>query len=189
MNLHHLADIKTHKHNIMAGRLSPHNNNVSADTMSSKALYMSGRKENSESLMNTLLGVFEEQNKDYVLVRGPLGSGKSLFVRKTLHDFINEKLKPFLRYLNLTFSNGNRKFIFASYQKPNTFNDSLNGWNHIMREMYRAIKDDGIRSSKFSLKIGTEIVNINCDEVGEMILSSDCFSYIRYLEEILNVNC
>jgi hypothetical protein len=48
-----------------------------------------------------------------------------------------------------------------------------------MREMYPAIKDDGIRKSKLSLKIGTKILNINSDKLGEMILSSDCFSYIR----------
>jgi hypothetical protein len=64
MNLHHLTDIETHKHNIMAGRLSPDNNNVSADTMSPKALYMPGRKDNnSESLNMTFLRVFEQSRK------------------------------------------------------------------------------------------------------------------------------
>ena len=94
-NLYFLPDIKTHKHNIALGKPSPEQGHITADMMLNKAIYMCGRKDNIMELLNDLNRVYKEEAKEYVLVRGTLGSGKSLFVRKTLFEFIesNKELK------------------------------------------------------------------------------------------------
>jgi Cdc6-like AAA superfamily ATPase len=83
-----MPDIKTHRHNIMLGKQSPENINITADMMSSKSIYMCGRKENISELINDLNKVYKEEAKEYILVRGAMGSGKSLFIRKALYEFV-----------------------------------------------------------------------------------------------------
>jgi hypothetical protein len=97
-NIYFLPEIKTHKHNIMLGRPSPDNINISADMMSAKAIFMGGRKDNINELLNDLNRVYKEDTKEYVLIRGTIGSGKSLFIRKTLFDFVemNRDIKQHL---------------------------------------------------------------------------------------------
>ena len=36
--------------------------------------------------------------------------------------------------------------------------------------------------------MGSETVTINCDLIGEILLNSDCLSYVRYIEEILETS-
>jgi hypothetical protein len=57
-----------------------------------------------------------------------------------------------------------------------------------MRDMFKVIKENCTGKSTINIKMGTENVNIHCDEIGEMIMASDCFNYIRYIEEILGVS-
>jgi hypothetical protein len=56
---------------------------------------MAGRAEHHEDLLITLNKIYKEDSKEYMLVRGVLGSGKTLFIRRVLYDFIerNSDLK------------------------------------------------------------------------------------------------
>jgi hypothetical protein len=94
-NVYFLPEVKTHKHNIMLGKPSPDNINISPEMFASKALFMAGRKDNINELLNDLNRVYKEDAKEYILVRGTTGSGKSLFIRKVLYEFIemNRDLK------------------------------------------------------------------------------------------------
>ena len=54
---------------------------------------MAGRKEISDEFYLDLLRIYKEEKKEYILIRGQLGSGKSLFIRKNLYTFIEKNLE------------------------------------------------------------------------------------------------
>ena len=54
---------------------------------------MAGRKDISDEFNLDLLRIYKEESKEYVLIRGQLGSGKSLFIRKVLHIFFEKNLE------------------------------------------------------------------------------------------------
>jgi class 3 adenylate cyclase len=94
-SVYFLPDVKTHKHNILLGKQDPSSTNITADMMSSKALFMAGRRDNIYDMLNDLNRVFKEESNEYILVRGTMGSGKSLFIRKSLFEFVemNKEIK------------------------------------------------------------------------------------------------
>lgn len=176
-----LPDIKTHRNNVLLGLPNPKEKQT-LDAMLKSSLYMVGRKDYLDECLITLSNVYKKECREFILIRGVTGSGKSLFVRRVMYDFIdsNRELKNKL--------NNRFPFIFVSYQLPTTAYDPMNGWCKILREIYFHLKSNitGKRPTKF--KLGSENVVINCDQIGEILLNSDCVSYVKYIEEILNVS-
>jgi len=64
----------------------------------------------------------------FILVKGIYGSGKSLFIRCLLKKMLDVNYE-------LT-KNHKYKFIFNSFQLPNSLYDPMNGFTTIMREIY-----------------------------------------------------
>ncbi len=56
---------------------------------------MAGRSELHEEMLISLNKIYKEEVREYMLVRGNSGSGKTLFIRRALYDFIerNSDLK------------------------------------------------------------------------------------------------
>ena len=64
----------------------------------------------------------------------------------------------------------------------------MNGWQKILKEMYDKLKEGSSSKSKINFKIAGDVTQINCDLIGEILLNTDCLSYVKYIEEILDVN-
>lgn len=176
-----LPDLKTHKNNILLGHPNPDEKEKTPDNMLKNALYMVGRKEYLLECCGYLQNVYKNYDKDFILIRGITGSGKSLFLRKLLYEFIDSN-KELKNRFNIKIP-----FIFISFQTPNTLYEPMNGWAKILREIYSHFKgnlNDTLNEVKF--KLGGEAVLIKCDTIGEILLNSDCLSYVRYIEEILD---
>ena len=54
-----------------------------------KSLFMAGRKRELEICKSLLNRVLKNGDAEMILIRGVMGSGKSLFVRRLLNDFLN----------------------------------------------------------------------------------------------------
>lgn len=54
-----------------------------------KSLYMMGRKRELEICKGILNRVYKNGDSEAFLIRGVIGSGKSLFVRRLLYDFLD----------------------------------------------------------------------------------------------------
>jgi len=177
-----LPSIKTHKNNIMLGVPNPNETNT-PDIMLKNALFMVGRKEHVEDIINILFNVYKHNEREFILIRGITGSGKSLLVRKVMYEFIemNKDLKNKINTKN--------QFIFISHQMPTTLCDPMNGWSSILRDIFNIIKSSlNLKIKKTKLNFGGEQLLIDCDAIGEILVNSDCMSYVRYIEEILDVS-
>ena len=63
----------------------------------------------------------------------------------------------------------------------------MNGWQKILKEIYKRIKDTLPQKENINFKIGSENSSILCDVIGELLINADCLSYVRFIEEILDV--
>ena len=94
VNINLFPEIKTHKNNVQMYQLSP-NYKKEPKILHQKSLYMMGRKRELEACKALLNRVYRNQGSEIILIRGVFGSGKSLFLRKLLHEFMdsNKELK------------------------------------------------------------------------------------------------
>ena len=82
-------EIKTHNYNIPLYALSP-DNTLDLKTILKQSLQMIGNETKFETSKIILNKIYKNKEKWTFLVRGPYGSGKSLFVRKIMTDFLNQ---------------------------------------------------------------------------------------------------
>jgi hypothetical protein len=97
-----------------------------------RSLYMIGRRRELESCrtrMNRVLKLIpaiytnkEENNRfnEILLIRGTLGSGKSLFIRKFLYEFIEFKDFRQMKYSILKIAKKYHLFLFLSRPQSQT---------------------------------------------------------------------
>lgn len=153
--------IRTHRNNPRPLRCPPDEKHDEVYYFN-KSLVMAGRKQIKNKFIKFLEGVYLDSKKELIVIRGVTGSGKSLFVRKSLQDFLckhHELLEKNLHNENIlslvnTFEkSGEDKiyynfpreaemnkikpyFIFTSFQLPTTHNNLMNGFSKILREIY-----------------------------------------------------
>lgn len=98
-NVLFLPDIKTHKHNILLGKLNPNEKQHSAEVLLKRSLFVIGRKDYINECVADLNDIYKRGQTLFTLIRGVTGSGKSLFLRKVLHEFVehNKELKNKLK--------------------------------------------------------------------------------------------
>ena len=187
MNL--FPEIKTHKNNVPMFALPPHVKRE-AKTWLTKSLYMMGRKRELEACKHILNRVYKKDENELILVRGVMGSGKSLFMRRLLYDFLdtNRELK------SKALQNGlDCPFIFISYQMPTTLMYPFNGWKTIFKTIYGIYHKEYIIKHKlpkenYQLGIGENKITIEVDLIGKILFKVDGYNCIRFIEEILEVN-
>lgn len=160
---------------------------------------MIGRRrelENCKNRMNRLLknlpNIYQSQDEpekfnEVIVIRGSLGSGKSLFIRKFMYEFIEFKDYKQMKY-NINLHSGKIPFIFISFQSPITNFDPMNGWRPIVKQIYHfLIKELKPQKQLENLKLGTENLKVNCDIIGKILFKSFSYPAIKYIEEILEV--
>jgi Cdc6-like AAA superfamily ATPase len=155
-----------------------------------KSLYMIGRKRELEICKSILNRVYKQNESEMFLIRGVIGSGKSLFVRKLLYEFIeeNKDLKSKSLQYSLEYP-----YTFVSYQLPTTFLSPFNGWKTIFKQVYNSyfnkyIIKNKIQFEKFEVNYGSETFIIEVDPIGKILFKVDGYNCLRYIEEILEVN-
>ena len=77
-----------------------------------------------EEFANTL----KKNSNNFLLIKGIYGSGKSLFIRCLLKKILESHYE--------LAKNNKFKFIFNSFQLPNSLFDPLNGFRKIMKDIY-----------------------------------------------------
>ena len=124
--------MKTHKFNVPMYTLPPHVKKE-PKLWIQKSLYMMGRKRELDSIKAILNRVYKNEASELVLIRGVMGSGKSLFVRRLLYDFLdtNRELKSKALQHSLE-----APFVFVSYQMPTTYMYPFNGWKTIFQQIH-----------------------------------------------------
>jgi len=142
---------------------------------------MVGRKFEFETCLSDLEQIYKLNKNDIILVKGYTGSGKSHFIRKVLWQFLESNRE-------LRTRNSTKQLIFCSYQTPITFTVPINGWKTILTDMYQILKAQNVGKMKFTLKQDGEKYEFNCDSIGKIILENLSYSYINYLNEILDTD-
>jgi hypothetical protein len=79
----------------------------------------------------------------------------------------------------------------VSYQTPTTTYNPFNGWQTIFREIYNKIIIELEKKSEtknyYELLIKGDKILINCDFFGRILLKTNNYSNMKYIEEILGV--
>lgn len=195
-------EIKTHKFNpILMGQI--HKENVVNEEHVAEALKDSLFQIDREAQLSKFVSVIQEayktRQKKLVLIKGPTGSGKSLFLRRGFYEFLNNN-KDFYESV---FKTETKRIFFCTYQTPITQKKPFNGFYKIFREMFQYLflyfdEKVNIKSFKFakqssngnaeSLKdqgsVNSKIKRFD-EEIISIIIQEKCFYLIKYLELIL----
>lgn len=184
-----LPQLRTHKNNFYLGKVNDSELKNEVPMSLTKSIFMVSRKIDLESFKKDLLSTFKYKAKELVLIRGVYGSGKTLFVRKAFYEFleVNKELKN--RYL-LDRSEKNFDFVLISNQNPSSLNTPFNGFNSIFKQILYNLRTYTSllkKKKKYTQPYGAEKVDFNCDLLGEILFDTNCYSFQKYIEEILDI--
>lgn len=180
-----LPKIRTHRNNYFLGPVSEKEKINDVPKSVSMAIFMVSRKIQLESFKKDLISVVKYNKKELILIRGVYGSGKSLFVRKAFYEIItsNKELRT-----KLASKKGFLEFIFITAHNPRSFNLPFTGFNSIFRSIYKCLTNTKLEKQRVIHKLGDEKIEVDCDSIGEILFESNCYSYRKYIEEILGID-
>ena len=152
-------------------------NNISKDSKSliklKKSQNIFGLHEKIEMLLNHMKKILYRKKNQFYIIRGPLGVGKSLFIRKTLNNFIGLNDNLGQKYFNTDY-----QFLFCNTLNPFTSILPYNIFSCILRKIYLLLRlekkineiislfnklnldDQTINNICFILSLGREDVNL-----------------------------
>ena len=172
--------VRTQRNNVPFGKL--HNQKEDKVTyFVKKSLPITGRKFEYEACSSDLEQIYKLGQNDLILIRGITGSGKSHFIRKVLQQFLESNRE-------LRSKNGSRPIIFASYQTPISFAYPINGFKSIFKEIYFNLKTINKTKSAYSKTFNGVTYEFTCDIIGRLVIESESYSYINYLNEVLDAD-
>lgn len=173
--------VKTHRDNPkidIDGRLIP--------DFLDEALFIIGRDKEIKyclELLDTTCNSISCESK-MILIKGIIGSGKSLFIRKILYEFF-EQNKKLLNALP-EMKKGNFQFLFVTRQLPTMLTTLYNGCCDFFKKIYFAISSR-IFEKNILVKI-KDGLEVKTDEFGEILVNNNYFQYITFIDEILESN-
>jgi Cdc6-like AAA superfamily ATPase len=170
--------------------LLTHRNNIPTDGQGSSALfeaslYMVGRDKELECFKTCICDYLRQKSTEVLVIRGFIGSGKSLLIRRGMYELFesNKELKK--NYLNKP----EYPSIFMSYQNPLTYTNPLNGFHKILRKIYRTLTTNKIRSKCiFKTFPESDVTLKSNDIIGDLLIESEGCFMIPYIEEILKTS-
>jgi len=154
--------IKTHRNNKYNDK-SNNNLNEEQEEVNHNVI---GLTEEKNMILEKFDNVAKNKQTEAILLRGIIGSGKSFLLRNLLIE-IMKKNKEGLIMQNID------KILFISNQSPITHSIRMNGYQEIMKKMCGAILDKNPGKNK-------------SEYLYELICSSKCNKYLRYIAEILD---
>ena len=137
-----------------------------------KSLVIHGYDDEINKFVNVMNIVTQKSKKQFLLVKGPLGVGKSLFIRKALFKYLEENDELRDIYYN------QNEFIICGIVDPLTATFPYNTFCFILRKIFLYLKklnkineiikicedlnldDENIKSINFVLSIGKKDINI-----------------------------
>jgi Cdc6-like AAA superfamily ATPase len=152
------------------------------------SLFIVERTDEINSFLILLKEAYSKKEKKTIIIKGPMGSGKSLFIRHSFYKLLNDESNFHKSFFDVE----KKKIVFCTYQTPISRLKPLNGFYKIFREMYNYLVlfyeekmnlknyyNENFDKNSFekSKKFTDEIINI--------ILDENCFYLIKYLELIL----
>jgi hypothetical protein len=64
----------------------------------------------------------------------------------------------------------------------------MNAWKDIFRVIFNSVKSNlPLVKKPYQIRLGSESFDVNVDQIGELLYSSDSFSHVKFIEEILDV--
>lgn len=178
--------IRTHRYNSIVGSVAPESIFKDPNKCLNKSMFMVGREEQTKILNEFLDKVSTQEDSDIVIIKGVIGSGKSLFVRKTLYDYFfhSKVLNQYFRGIK-----GN-PILFTQYQTPKSYNIPCNGLAGIFKDMIFYLNRESMKHGKRIIQttINSESFHVECDLIGEMLFDSGCYMYVEFLNEIIDFN-
>lgn len=182
-----LPQVRTHRNNFLIGKVSKFELEQIVPHMGNRSLFLSSRKNELYSFKADINKAIKNLNSEFICIRGVIGSGKSLFIRRALYEEINSVND--LRSKIITPSTiNNPDFIFVSFQTPRTLNIPFNGFNKIFRKIVSTIKELKITKANKTGRLGDVIFEYSSDFLGELLYDTDCYSYRKFIEEILDID-
>lgn len=183
--IYFLPELRTNYNNYPIGKQSEKEINES-NTKLEKSIFIVGRKIEVESIKKEISVAVKKNNKEIFLIRGVIGSGKTLFIKKFMHEYLVNNKELTLKHQNIKNMN-NPDFIFISTQNPrvtlNNFNCFYSIFNKII-SYFKHSKDCCLFKER---KFGNEII-VEEDVIGSIIFESNSYSYKNYIEEIIDIN-
>ena len=179
--------IRTHKNNCILKHEISYNSSLDANKALNRSMFMVGREDELSDIKQVLDSVYLNKTNNIVVIKGVIGSGKSLFIRKCLYKYFYNDNK-----LNLHFKGiNNYPIIFIEYQKPGSLFVPLNGLNNIFSVIINKLGSLMLKEKDKKIITITLIekqINIEVDFIGELLfkLIDDeyCYVYLNYIKEI-----
>ena len=166
-----IKEIRTHKDNPIPDITDP-TKATFGSLLSSN--FIIGNEKEIEQLLSVLEDMHHNKESKTVLIKGIIGSGKSLLIRHVIDKFF--------KYFHMEIQ-PKEKFLFCSTQNSSIYYEPGNGISSFLREMYKAIIP--FCNLKFDkVKILNEI-DMELNEIGNLLNESMSLSYVHYIEEIL----
>ena len=141
-------------------------NNISKDSKSliklKKSQNIFGFHEKIELLINHMKKKLKQNKNQFYIIRGPLGVGKSLFIRKTLNNFIGLNDNLGQKYFNTDY-----QFLFCNALNPFTSILPYNIFSCILRKIYLLLR--------LEKKINEIIYLFDKLNLNEQTISNICF--------------
>ena len=114
-------------------------NNISKDSKSliklKKSQNIFGLHDKIELLLNHMKRILKQNKSQFYIIRGPLGVGKSLFIRKTLNNFIGLNDNLGQKYFKTDY-----QFLFCNSLNPFTSILPYNIFSCIFRKIYLLLR-------------------------------------------------
>jgi len=175
------------------------------------SLFLIDREEQLSKFVKVIQEAYKTKAKKLVLIKGPTGSGKSLFLRRGFFEFLNNNKK----FSESIFKTEKKRILFCTYQTPISLKKPFNGFYKIFREMFQYLFlnfDEKVNIKSFkntnqNNNFGRENVELNKnkdnqapsyatsstikefnEQIISIIIEENCFYLIKYLELILKVD-
>lgn len=170
------------------------------------SLFMIDREESLSRFVSLISNAYTNKLKKNIFINGPIGSGKTLFLRRGFYELMNLNKNFRQSVLNVE----KKRILFCTYQTPITDKKPYNAFYKIFREIFEYLvlyydEKSGIKNFNYfkinsiqplqedaepnRLKSNNKKLFRNFkEEIKQIIIEEKCFSLIKYLEMILKTD-
>ena len=133
-NIYECKDIKGIKHTMTQSSIDKVQSQLKVMLKLQKSQTIFGNSKKIKKFLKIINSTCYKCQRQFFLIKGPLGVGKSLFIRKCLNNFIGLN-----DYLSMRYFTG-EQFIFCNILNPFTSTLPYNTINFILRDIFLNIK-------------------------------------------------
>lgn len=196
-------EIKTHKFNpVFKDQISERENfeKFYGKEELVDSLFIADRTNELNSFLILLKEAFVKKERKIIIIKGPMGCGKSLFLRHGLYKFLTNDSN----FHKSLFDTDKKKIVFCTFQTPTSRLKPYNAFYKIFRDMFnylylfyeekinlKKLNSNTPENSMSNFNNGNDVNNSNrkakkfSDEIINIILDEQCFYLIKYIELIL----